>query len=194
MDKKFLIGIGVVALGSGLILYSHYQPIYLKNKVLKLFITKNYTSVSEQLTDSELRKLKEVIFNLTENEQKTLLRAYKNGSETVNVDELNRVLNKLKPVMDELKPSFDIKRIEYGKNEITLHIKNAIDSDIIFNYGGSDVKKIMIPMNKTGKDDTSMLKLVYDNGKLTAYEGNTKVQEETIIDKKQITTNNKPKT
>ena len=191
MNKNFLIGIGVVALGGGIILFCHYKPIYDNKRLIRLFIDKNYASVSEQLTDAEQKKLEKVIFNLTDKEKKTLLMAYKNGADKVDMDELKRVLDKLKPVMDEIKPAFDIKRIEHGKKEIALYIKNAVNPSITFNYGGDEVKKILIPLTKAGKDEVAMLKLVYDKGKLTAYEGDTKIQEEEIIEQKQIEKLNK---
>jgi hypothetical protein len=175
--KKLLIGIGIGSVIIGTTYYFFwYKPEKDFNDLIYAFLDKNYKSTGEKLLPEEEEKLRKVIFNLPDDEQKLLLKAYKDGQESVDVSKLKSILYKLKPIMDEIQPAFDIKRIERSKKEITLYVKNAIDPDLVLNY--SKDFNLDVPLN-TETGNISM-KLVYANGKLTALEANKKIQEETV--------------
>jgi len=188
MDKKIIIGVGLATIGISALAYLHWKPRHDRKRLIQLFIEKNYTNISEQLTADEKRKLEDVIFNLSEKEQKTLLSAYKSAN-VENMDELRRILDKLHPVMDEIKPAFDITRIELGKKQIYLHIKNALQPNIIFSYGIAQPQPITmkIPLVDATKDGKALMTLIFNKGKLSAFEADKKIQEEEIIEKPIIT-------
>ncbi len=184
MNKKIIIGCGLAAIGIAALAYAHYKPINNRKTLIKLFIEKNYTAISEQLTEDEQKKLEDAIFNLTEKEQKTLLKAYKN-SDASNMDELSKILDKLRPVMDLIKPAYDIKRIELGKKEVVLYVKNAISPNLTLNYSISPMK-MDVSLVTAMKDGKALMTLRYNKGKLAAFEDGKKIQEEEIVEKKPI--------